>query len=146
MVAPVLLAALGLLLTPTPLAPAVAPAVAPVRVHGISMAHHVKDKAAKKHNANRPRKSRLSDINRTPPSYPTLPEPRGPIVGPPMGQDSVTVSITVVPGDDVAAVKAKLTAAGASAPDTLMFRGQPVTGTLGDCGLAAEESISVIIM
>jgi hypothetical protein len=141
MLASLLMAGLGLFLSPTPLTPA----LAPVRVHGISMAHHVQDKGAKKHNSMRPRKHRLSDINRKPPSYPALPEPQGPIAGPPKGRGLKTVTITVVPGDDAAAIKAKLTAAGTTAPETLMFRGTAVTGTLGDCGLAAEESIDVII-
>ena len=38
------------------------------------MAHHVQKKAAAKHQANRPRKSRPSDIYRKPPSYPALPD------------------------------------------------------------------------
>lgn len=142
MLASLVMAGLGLLLSPTPLTPA----VAPVRVNGISMSHHVQDKAAKKHNSCRPRKHRPSDINRKPPSYPTLPEPQGPIAGPAKGRGSTFVTITVAPGDDSAAVMAKLTAAGATAPETLMFRGMAVTGTLADCGLAAEESIEVIVL
>jgi hypothetical protein len=38
-------------------------------------AKHANDKAAKKANANRPRKSRPSDINRRPTSYPTWDKP-----------------------------------------------------------------------
>jgi len=128
-------------LSPTPLTTSVGQA----RVSGISMAHHVKDKAAKKHNSCRPRKSRLSDINRAPTNYPQLPERTGPITGPPQGMSKQTVTITVAPGDNADAVKAKLTAAGATAPTTLVFRGTTITGTLGDAGLAAEESINVVV-
>lgn len=38
-------------------------------------AKHANDKAAKKANANRPRKSRPSDINRKPTNYPTFVKP-----------------------------------------------------------------------
>mgnify|MGYP003685724603 CR=1 FL=1 len=141
MLGAIVLAGLGLLLSPTPLTPA----VPTVRVPVVQMAHHVNDKGAKKHNSCRPRKSRLSDINRTPPNYPPLPGPQGPIAGPPKGRGSQTVTIAVSPSDDADAVKAKLAAAGASAPEALMFRGTVVTGTLGDCGLAGEESLEVII-
>mmetsp|Transcript_44143 Transcript_44143/g.147206 ORF Transcript_44143/g.147206 Transcript_44143/m.147206 type:complete len:163 (+) Transcript_44143:38-526(+) len=110
----VLLASAGLVLSPRPLemhAAAAAPrALAP------AMAHHVNDKGAKKHNSCRPRKSRPSDRNRTPPSYPPLPEPTGPVlIGSSEGRIE-TVTISVSPGDDAAALKAKLTAAGAAGP------------------------------
>ena len=39
-----------------------------------AVAHHVQKKATKKHQANRPKKSRPSDKYRTPPSYPPLPD------------------------------------------------------------------------
>jgi hypothetical protein len=39
-----------------------------------ALAHHVQKKATRKHNAYRPRKSRPSDINRTPTIYPPLPD------------------------------------------------------------------------
>ena len=98
------LLASGLLLSPRPLemhAVAAAPrALAP------AMAHHVNDKGAKKHNSCRPRKSRPSDRNRTPPSYPPLPEPTGPVlIGSSEGRIE-TVTISVSPGDDAAALKA----------------------------------------
>ena len=38
-------------------------------------AKHVQNKAAKKANKNRPRKSRPSDINRKPTNYPTFEKP-----------------------------------------------------------------------
>jgi len=40
----------------------------------ITMAHHVQKKATKHHEHSRPRKSRASDRNRTPPSYPAMPD------------------------------------------------------------------------
>ena len=39
-----------------------------------AVAHHVQKKAARAHNAYRPRKSRPSDIYRKPPSYPAVPD------------------------------------------------------------------------
>jgi len=104
LLATVLLASAGLILSPRPLemhAVAAAPrALAP------AMAHHVNDKGAKKHNSCRPRKSRPSDRNRTPPSYPPLPEPTGPVlIGSSEGRIE-TVTISVSPGDDAAALKA----------------------------------------
>mmetsp|Transcript_14671 Transcript_14671/g.42061 ORF Transcript_14671/g.42061 Transcript_14671/m.42061 type:complete len:149 (-) Transcript_14671:519-965(-) len=139
----VLLASAGLLLSPRPLemhAVAAAPrALAP------AMAHHVNDKGAKKHNSCRPRKSRPSDRNRTPPSYPPLPEPTGPVlIGSSEGRIE-TVTISVSPGDDAAALKAKLTAAGAAAPEKIVFRGAEVTATLAACGLEEDASIEATV-
>ncbi|EOD03893.1 hypothetical protein EMIHUDRAFT_108015 [Emiliania huxleyi CCMP1516] len=128
----VLLASAGLLLSPRPLemhAVAAAPrALAP------AMAHHVNDKGAKKHNSCRPRKSRPSDRNRTPPSYPPLPEPTGPVlIGSSEGRiETVTIS-------------AKLTAAGAAAPEKIVFRGAEVTATLAACGLEEDASIEATV-
>jgi len=47
-----------------------------IHSHSVSLdAKHANDKAAKKANANRPRKSRPSDINRKPTNYPTFVKP-----------------------------------------------------------------------
>lgn len=56
-----------------------------------------------------------------------------------------TVTISVTPADSLETVKAKLTAAGAAAPDELFFGGKPLTGTLGECGLEEEASIDALI-
>jgi hypothetical protein len=53
------------------LAPSLTPPYPPLR---LAVAHHVQKKATRKHNAMRPRKSRPSDINRKPPSYPAQPD------------------------------------------------------------------------
>merc|ERR1719310_389132 len=63
----------ALLLTPLR-APSLAPSAEACRSAGVSMAHHVQKKCTKKHNAMRPRKSRPSDRNRTPPNYPPIPQ------------------------------------------------------------------------
>lgn len=56
-------------------ASAFVPAGAPLRT-GVSLdAKHVNNKAARKANHDRPRKSRPSDINRAPTNYPELPPP-----------------------------------------------------------------------
>ncbi|KAL3772831.1 hypothetical protein ACHAW5_009508 [Stephanodiscus triporus] len=51
------------------------PSVVPLRTSVSLDAKHANDKAAKKANANRPRKSRPSDINRKPTNYPTFVKP-----------------------------------------------------------------------
>ena len=84
-------------------------------------------------------------MNRTPPNYPVLREPRGPILGDPTALPMQTVTITISPGDDLASLKAKLSAAGAPAPDDFVFRGSAVKGTLGDCGLEAEATITATV-
>ena len=48
------------------------------------------------------------------------------------------------PGDDVASLKTKLSAAGASAEE-FVFQGTPVTGTLADAGLEAEASFEAVV-
>lgn len=48
----------------------------PQKIYSVSLdAKHVNNKAARKANHDRPRKSRPSDINRKPTSYPELPTP-----------------------------------------------------------------------
>eukprot|EP00571_Detonula_confervacea_P015742 CAMPEP_0172298048 /NCGR_PEP_ID=MMETSP1058-20130122/863_1 /TAXON_ID=83371 /ORGANISM="Detonula confervacea, Strain CCMP 353" /LENGTH=78 /DNA_ID=CAMNT_0013007279 /DNA_START=48 /DNA_END=284 /DNA_ORIENTATION=- len=51
------------------------PAAAPLRICVSLDAKHANNKAAKKSNADRPRKSRPSDINRKPTNYPTWESP-----------------------------------------------------------------------
>ena len=127
------------------LAPASAPRAVGGRAAAVSMAHHVQKKATKHHASSRPKKSRLSDRNRRPPSYPSLPEkPWMTPVDSLSGAKKQTVTITVAPGDDVASLKTKLSAAGASAEE-FVFQGTPVTGTLGDAGLEAEASFEAVV-
>ena len=127
------------------LAPASAPRAVGGRAAAVSMAHHVQKKATKHHASSRPKKSRLSDRNRRPPSYPSLPEkPWMTPVDSLSGAKKQTVTITVAPGDDVASLKTKLSAAGASAEE-FVFQGTPVTGTLADAGLEAEASFEAVV-
>ncbi|KAL7436139.1 hypothetical protein ACHAXH_005034 [Discostella pseudostelligera] len=56
-------------------ASAFVPSVVPLRTCVSLEAKHANDKAAKKANANRPRKSRPSDIKRKPTNYPTWDKP-----------------------------------------------------------------------
>ena len=127
------------------LAPASAPRAVGGRAAAVSMAHHVQKKATKHHASSRPKKSRLSDRNRRPPSYPSLPEkPWMTPVDSLSGAKKQTVTITVAPGDDVASLKTKLSAAGAAAEE-FVFQGTPVTGTLADAGLEAEASFEAVV-
>ena len=127
------------------LAPASAPRAVGGRAAAVSMAHHVQKKATKHHASSRPKTSRLSDRNRRPPSYPSLPEkPWMTPVDSLSGAKKQTVTITVAPGDDVASLKTKLSAAGASAEE-FVFQGTPVTGTLADAGLEAEASFEAVV-
>ena len=110
------------------------------------MAHHVQDKATKHHRNSRPKKSRLSDINRRPPIYPAIPD--GPwyeqtsgLTGP----SKTVVSISVAPADTADTLREKLKAAGASAPEAIEFGGVAVTSTLGDAGLEAETTIEATV-
>ncbi len=112
----------------------------------IAVAHHVQKKATKGHNAFRPRKSRPSDINRKPPSYPT----DGRFSGPWWSYDEAgasdgsmaksTVSLTIAPTDTAADVRAKLQAAGSIGADDIVYKGIKLTGsmTLADAGLTEE--------
>ena len=90
-------------------------AIAPLRaVSTVSMAHHVQKKATKKHNAMRPRKSRASDRNRTPPSYPSVPDiPWMVPIDAPTGGAKQIVSLAVEPSDTADSIRSKLAAAGA---------------------------------
>jgi hypothetical protein len=101
-----------------------------------AVAHHVELKATRKHNKNRPKKSRPSDIYRTPPSYPTLPDI-------PWMTKLDTVEVMVAPSDTADTLKTKVVAAGAKAPTVFMYQGKAVSGTLADCGLAAATTIKV---
>mmetsp|Transcript_20082 Transcript_20082/g.43051 ORF Transcript_20082/g.43051 Transcript_20082/m.43051 type:complete len:80 (-) Transcript_20082:275-514(-) len=56
-------------------ASAFVPSVAPIRTCLALDAKHANNKAAKKANHDRPRKSRPSDINRKPTNYPTWESP-----------------------------------------------------------------------
>ena len=101
-----------------------------------AVAHHVELKATRKHNKNRPKKSRPSDIYRTPPSYPTLPDI-------PWMSKLETVEVMVAPSDTADTLKTKVVAAGAKAPTVFMYQGKAVSGTLADCGLATATTIKV---
>ena len=106
------------------------------------MAHHVEKKATKHHAHTRPRKSRLSDINRTPPQYPAIPD--SPWMTP---TESLTatnkqkVTIQIAPSDTFADLNSKLQAAGASAVERFVYGGIELSTTLADCGLEAESSV-----
>ena len=108
------------------------------------MAHHVQKKATKKHQATRPRKSRPSDMNRKPPQYPQIPEQPWMTVTESAPSRS-TVSITVSPTDTADSLKAKLTAAGASAEE-IFYQNQAVTGTFADVGLEAETTVDAVVL
>jgi len=131
--------AASLVLSPTPHAAA---AAACSRSSAVSMAHHVQKKATRAHNAYRPKKSRPSDIYRTPPSYPPLPDiPWMTKLDGSSGVTKTTVSIEVSPEDTAATLSAKVVAAGAAAPETFSFQGKAVSGSLADCGLEAATTI-----
>ena len=105
------------------------------------MAHHVQAKATKHHAKTRPRKSRPSDINRVPPTYPPLPDI--PWMSPTSlsAKAEKTVTISIAPSDTAADLNSKLTAAGASAVDRFVYGGIELATTLADCGLESESSI-----
>jgi len=134
----------GLVLSPAPQASMAATCS---RTSAVSMAHHVQKKAARAHNAFRPRKSRPSDIYRTPPSYPALPDiPWMTKIDSSSSVSKSTVSIEVSPEDTAASLSAKVVAAGASAPDSFSYQGKAVSGTLADCGLAAAATIEAEVV
>mmetsp|Transcript_31412 Transcript_31412/g.82060 ORF Transcript_31412/g.82060 Transcript_31412/m.82060 type:complete len:151 (+) Transcript_31412:27-479(+) len=113
----------------------------------VSMAHHVQKKATRAHNAYRPRKSRPSDIYRTPPSYPALPDiPWMSKLDSVSSVSKQTVSIEVSPDDTAVTLSSKLVAAGAAAPDNVSFQGKAVTGSLADCGLQAATTIEAEVV
>ena len=143
---------LALLCALMPLASAFAPAAAGAALSAsrsastITMAHHVMKKATRGHNAYRPRKSRASDRNRTPPSYPDIPDiPWMTPVDSLSGQKLTTVSVAIEPSDTADSVKSKLTAAGAVAPEDIFFGGEPLSGSLGDAGLAESTSLDAFV-
>jgi hypothetical protein len=103
-----------------------------------AVAHHVQKKATRKHNAYRPRKSRPSDIFRTPPSYPAMPDI-------PVMTKLDSVSIEVTPDDTADSLRSKVTAAGGASPEQFVYAGKEVTGTLADCGLSAATTIQAAV-
>lgn len=111
------------------------------------MAHHVQKKGAAKHERYRPRKHRPSDINRKPPSYPELPtidwmtklESLSSV-------SSATVQVEVEPSDTADSLRSKITAAGGESPESFVFAGKDVTGTLADCGLTEPSSIEARVV
>ena len=113
----------------------------------VSMAHHVQKKATRGHNAYRPRKSRLSDRNRTPPSYPAIPDiPWMAPIDSLSGKVPQTFSIAVEPSDTADGVRSKVTAAGRGAPEQVIYSGSVVTGSLGEAGLAVAATLEVAIV
>ena len=108
-----------------------------------AVAHHVQKKATKHHAHTRPRKSRPSDANRTPPQYPPIPDT--PWMTPTEGLTQMTnkqkVSIQVSPSDTAADLNSKLQAAGASAVERFVYSGIELSTTLADCGLKEDSSI-----
>lgn len=111
-----------------------------LRSPAVSMAHHVQKKATKKHQANRPRKTRPSDINRKPVEYPAIPDI--PWMSP-VGEQKVTIEIE--PTDTTKTLSAKLKAAGAVPPAEFMYGGSAVTGTLGENGLDETKTVEASI-
>ena len=107
------------------------------------MAHHVEKKATKHHEHTRPRKSRLSDINRTPPQYPPIPDT--PWMTPTASLSKMTnqqkVTIQISPSDTAADLNSKLQAAGASAVERFVYKGVELSATLAECGLKEDGSI-----
>ena len=104
-------------------------------------------KATRGHNAYRPKKSRASDRNRTPPSYPAIPDVPWmvPIDSLSPAPKSETVSISIEPSDTADSVRSKVTAAGAVAPEAFFLGGVEVTGSLGDAGLAEATSLEAFV-
>jgi len=127
--------------------PGLAPAVSSSRsASTITMAHHVMKKATRGHNAYRPKKSRASDRNRTPPSYPAIPDVPWMIpVDSLSGAKTETVSISIEPSDTMESVRSKVTAAGATAPQELFLGGVEVTASLGDAGLADATTLDAFV-
>ena len=111
------------------------------------MAHHVQKKAAKKHNACRPRKSRPSDIFRTPPSYPALPDiPWMTKLDAPSGVSTSSAGLEIAPTDDAASLASKVAAAGGPTPEEFVYNGVTLTTTLADCGLAEPATVDARIV
>lgn len=103
-------------------------------------------KATKGHNAYRPRKSRPSDRNRKPPSYPTIPDiPWMTPIDKPSGNTLKQVSIAVEASDTAETLRSKLTAAGAPSPDTFFFGGAELTGDLGAAGLTEGKDLEAFV-
>jgi hypothetical protein len=111
------------------------------------VAHHVQKKATRKHNAYRPKKSRASDIFRKPPSYPAMPDiPEWTKLDGLTGVSKTAVSIEITPEDTAATLAAKVTGAGAPAPDEFTYAGMPLSGSLGDAGLAAATTVEAQVV
>merc|ERR1711957_366922 len=112
----------------------------------ISMAHHVQKKATKHHEHTRPRKSRLSDINRTPPQYPPIPDTPWMTPTQSLKITESKVSIQISPSDTAADLNTKLQAAGASAVERFVYKGVELTATLAECGLKEASSIEAKVL
>lgn len=110
------------------------------------MAHHVQKKATKHHEHTRPRKSRLSDINRTPPSYPPIPDTPWMTPTQSLKITESKVSIQISPSDTAADLNTKLQAAGASAVERFVYKGVELTATLAECGLTEASSIEAKVL
>ena len=106
-----------------------------------AVAHHVQKKATKHHEHSRPRKSRPSDINRTPPQYPPIPDTPWMTPTQSLKVTESKVSIQISPSDTAADLNTKLQAAGASAVERFVYKGVELTSTLAECGLKEDSSI-----
>jgi hypothetical protein len=111
-----------------------------------AVAHHVQKKATKHHEHTRPRKSRLSDINRTPPSYPPIPDTPWMTPTQSLKITESKVSIQISPSDTAADLNTKLQAAGASAVERFVYKGVELTATLAECGLTEASSIEAKVL
>ena len=110
------------------------------------MAHHVQKKATKHHEHSRPRKSRPSDINRTPPQYPPIPDTPWMTPTQSLKVTESKVSIQISPSDTAADLNTKLQAAGASAVERFVYKGVELTSTLAECGLTEDSSIEAKVL
>ena len=110
------------------------------------MAHHVQKKATKHHEHSRPRKSRPSDINRTPPQYPPIPDTPWMTPTQSLKVTESKVSIQISPSDTAADLNTKLQAAGAGAVERFVYKGVELTSTLAECGLRAGSSLATTEM
>ena len=61
------------------------------------------------------------------------------------GQKLTTVNIALEPSDTADSVRSKVTAAGAVAPEEILFGGEPLSGSLGDAGLEEGASLDAFV-
>ena len=111
-----------------------------------AVAHHVQKKATKHHEHSRPRKSRPSDINRTPPQYPPIPDTPWMTPTQSLKVTESKVSIQISPSDTAADLNTKLQAAGAGAVERFVYKGVELTSTLAECGLTEDSSIEAKVL